>query len=253
MGEFSGYLICSDIDGTLTYETGKVSAKNLDAINRFISGGGLFTLASGRDPSFSRSLPAPINAPIISSNGAAIIDTETDTRIYETFLNEKVIAAAGDIYGKFAGLCERMRFVLRDSLQPSTISEAPEYLFGLKEILKIAFHTQTEADAELIRNYAKEKFPDINVVLGWEKGVELNNGDTSKGNGVEFLKKYYGDRVKTTVCVGNYENDVSMFSAADISFAIEGSPEGVLNKAKYVAPKNTEDAIAYIIDNLKNF
>lgn len=47
-GKFFGYLICTDCDGTLTYDIGKVSEKNVRAIKYFQSEGGLFTLATGR-------------------------------------------------------------------------------------------------------------------------------------------------------------------------------------------------------------
>ena len=49
-GKFFGYLICTDCDGTLTYDIGKVSEKNVRAIKYFQSEGGLFTLATGRFP-----------------------------------------------------------------------------------------------------------------------------------------------------------------------------------------------------------
>ena len=45
-GKFFGYLICTDCDGTLTYDIGKVSEKNVRAIKYFQSEGGLFTLAT---------------------------------------------------------------------------------------------------------------------------------------------------------------------------------------------------------------
>ena len=49
-GKFFGYLICTACDGTLTYDIGKVSEKNVRAIKYFQSEGGLFTLATGRFP-----------------------------------------------------------------------------------------------------------------------------------------------------------------------------------------------------------
>ncbi|MHB8964058.1 MAG: HAD family hydrolase, partial [Saccharofermentanales bacterium] len=49
--KFDGILICSDFDGTLSHwET--ISQPNIDAIRYFQSEGGLFTVVSGRQPSF---------------------------------------------------------------------------------------------------------------------------------------------------------------------------------------------------------
>ena len=61
MGKFDGYLLLSDFDGTLAHtesiitEEGKksfktISKENCDAIRYFQSEGGLFTLATGRQP-----------------------------------------------------------------------------------------------------------------------------------------------------------------------------------------------------------
>lgn len=48
MGKFDGYLLCSDIDGTLAIE-GNVAENNIEAINYFRQNGGKFVVATGRD------------------------------------------------------------------------------------------------------------------------------------------------------------------------------------------------------------
>ena len=50
MNKFKGYLILSDIDGTLTNDRGQISAENAAAIRYFQEEGGLITVASGRYP-----------------------------------------------------------------------------------------------------------------------------------------------------------------------------------------------------------
>ena len=42
MTSYQGYLLLSDIDGTLTARGGEVSDENLDAIRRYQAGGVLF-------------------------------------------------------------------------------------------------------------------------------------------------------------------------------------------------------------------
>ena len=49
-GKFSGILLCSDLDGTLTSDGRTISDSNLDAIRYFESEGGYFTIVSGRFP-----------------------------------------------------------------------------------------------------------------------------------------------------------------------------------------------------------
>ena len=77
MGKYSGYLICSDFDGT--FYTGKeIPKRNMDAIRRFKADGGLFTLATGRTVDF---IPPyfpdyDFDVPIINLNGAVLYDKE---------------------------------------------------------------------------------------------------------------------------------------------------------------------------------
>lgn len=67
MGKFTGYLICTDCDGTLTYEPGKVSEENAQAIRYFQQEGGVFTLATGRFPDHAELFQDKIqmNAPMV--------------------------------------------------------------------------------------------------------------------------------------------------------------------------------------------
>ena len=86
MGRFSGIILCTDIDGTLTYEAGKISEENKKAIEFFIFDGGLFTIASGRFPEFILALDVKTSAPILSFNGSLIFDAKTGKAIKEGFI-----------------------------------------------------------------------------------------------------------------------------------------------------------------------
>ena len=80
MNKFKGYLICTDCDGTLTDNEGKVSDANAEAIKYFEKEGGLFTLATGRFPHFANNFKDKfkVNAPIVSLNGAVLYDINAE-------------------------------------------------------------------------------------------------------------------------------------------------------------------------------
>ena len=77
MTDFSKFVIASDLDGTFAI-SGKLVARNLEALERFRAGGGLFTIATGRAHLNLRSaIGEPtrlINAPAICDNGAYLYD-----------------------------------------------------------------------------------------------------------------------------------------------------------------------------------
>ena len=78
MGKFDGILICSDWDGTL-FCGGEVPRGSVEAIKYFQSEGGIFTICSGRQPSFLREYGHFVtpNTYALCYNGALICDLES--------------------------------------------------------------------------------------------------------------------------------------------------------------------------------
>ena len=91
MGKFDGLLLVSDFDDTLYDSHHRVPPRNLAAINYWLREGGRFTVATGR--AYTTFAPyvhlAPINAPVVLSNGSAIYDFHTDTMLVETQLDPR--------------------------------------------------------------------------------------------------------------------------------------------------------------------
>ena len=80
MGKFDCVLLASDFDDTLYNSSREVSAENREALNYFIRQGGRFTVSTGRaHRTFSPYVHlAPVNAPVILSNGALLYDYSAD-------------------------------------------------------------------------------------------------------------------------------------------------------------------------------
>ena len=87
MGIFDGILLCSDVDGTLVYEN-EVPKANAEAIEYFKSEGGLFTLSTGRQPSyFTEKFGIEPNTYVIAINGTVISDAYGKEIIYDQKLS----------------------------------------------------------------------------------------------------------------------------------------------------------------------
>ena len=76
---YNGFLILTDIDGTLTPRAGEVARENTDAIEYFKKNGGLFTFATGRMPEYLSRFPFRANAPIVTTNGTLMCDGDGNT------------------------------------------------------------------------------------------------------------------------------------------------------------------------------
>ncbi len=251
MGKFSGILLCSDVDGTLTYESGKISQKNKEAIEYFISEDGLFTIASGRFPKFIMALGVKTSAPILSFNGSLIFDAETGKAIKEGFLPNCAFSAIKFISEKFSDKIAAVKVYAKDNCDIPP-EESLSYLNGEHDIYKAVFVTENEENAIIIRDFASElaAFSSLPVEIrrSWPTGVEMISSDWGKGNACLYLKEYLG--AHTLVTVGDFENDISMLKVADISYAVENASDEIKKYAKKIAPKNTEDAVAYVINDI---
>lgn len=88
---FDGYLLVSDMDGTLLNSKGKLSEENKKAIEYFVDNGGHFTLATGRMmPSIKRHIhKMKVTLPVIMYNGTKVYDFNEEKIIWEKFLEEE--------------------------------------------------------------------------------------------------------------------------------------------------------------------
>ncbi|MBO7736852.1 MAG: HAD family phosphatase, partial [Clostridia bacterium] len=100
MGKFDGILICSDFDNTICYDN-VVSDENSRAIEYFMSEGGLFTLATGRQENYLKNLNVNFkcNAPWVLINGTLVLNE--GEIIYENPMSKGSLNDVLDILKKY--------------------------------------------------------------------------------------------------------------------------------------------------------
>ncbi|MBE5959053.1 MAG: Cof-type HAD-IIB family hydrolase [Lachnospiraceae bacterium] len=285
MGKFDGILICTDCDGTLTDKDGHLSDANAEAIRYFQSEGGRFTLATGRFPEHLNKYAdkLKINAPVISLNGVLIFDTEKNqvlkTATMKTKQALKVVDYLNDNWpgiweywinytDETSGCYKPMEDIFKyetikvsdeckkqiDSMEGNKETR-PQFAVmsdNLPEAMAKMVFVMPEDMLPAVRKDLREKFGDeFNFAASWANGLEMQDIESGKGMAVEFLKDYFED-VTTSVCVGDYDNDISMLKIADISYAVENATDEVKELSDRIAVKNDEDAIAWIISDIEN-
>lgn len=266
MGKFTGYLICTDCDGTLTYEAGKVSDENAQAIKYFQKEGGLFTLATGRFPDHIEMFhdKIQINAPIVSLNGTLLYDTENKELIKKWGTNTE------EYYNILVYVLENypevwnfwMNGVLKDGTFGSVGYNPAEHVSGdgsLKktleefpnEMLKMVITSPADITIKL-QSDLKEKFGDrYRFDTSWAEGLEIQRIDSGKGVAVLYLKDYLNKDIHTTVGIGDFENDITLLQCADIGYAVSNAIDCVKKTADKVTVSNKEHALAAVIKDLE--
>ena len=104
--KFDGLLLVSDIDNTLMIKN-FIPEENKKAIKYFTDNGGLFTIASGRNPVTAVTIAESVgvNAPLICVNGGMIYDKSLNQKLHNIFLTEKIDSYINILLDKFPNLC----------------------------------------------------------------------------------------------------------------------------------------------------
>ena len=278
--KFDGILICSDIDNTLLYhlpgrETAYVPEKTIEAIKYFQNNGGRFTLATGRFPRFAadnlKQYVTP-NAPLVTLNGAVIYDEESDLELYTCPIEDDIARLTYDVIEHFPKMkwmgiqCDGANYVIqrrndggykyRDAMiggsRFKNIDTREEFAATFEDVtlLKMLYVFPSRVSAAA-RDEIVAMFPEYGVARSWPNGVELQSADAGKGNSTRRLAELLGD-VRLLVCVGDYENDISMLKSADIGYAVANACKMVKAAAHRVTNLPCRDgAIAEIIEELE--
>ncbi len=263
--------ILADLDGTLFNSQGEVTKKNRAAIREFIAGGGLFAVATGREPrNARRHLPdVPLNGPSVVLNGAAVYDFVHRRYISATPMD---MEAARDVLLH----CLKMDWPLdlqvytTDGIYyASPLDKAdPEFLrihqpttcLDMDRLLEKTWIKtvllEREVDAlALMRGYLKEKGYDkrLSLVEGTTDVVkigkyqELLPQDVNKGTGVDALRQLPVYAGRTLFAVGDYWNDVELLQAADIACCPANAIPEVKALCAHILPSHNDDPMVVLV------
>ncbi len=258
MKKFEGFLLVSDIDGTLTDKHGCISRENAEAIRYFQSEGGICTVATGRYPDYIEHYAESFvpNADIIGINGTVLYSPVEKKIVCMRALHEEV----STIIRQILQLCPQIQLTILCSV--NTECKIPkDRIFTLdaalamfpRPWLKVIF-VQNRTDSHMVRDTLVRHFGDrYRFSLSWDEGLEMHSMQSGKGALLSELVRRLevsGHPIRRTICVGDYENDISMLQAADIGYAVSNAVDTVKAAADHVTVSNNESAIANIIAQL---
>ncbi len=249
--KFYGCLLCTDMDGTLLTDDKRVSRENASAIKYFQENGGLFTVSTGRVHTFLENYENDfkVNTHIIQLNGTSIYDGENKRIVFEKFLDKKLLDNMyNDVMHRYGRDIEMSHIGTTHAFYEYT---GNAYDYG-ENIMKIVFHAYNELKCYEIKSYLEATYcGHFNFNRSWNVGLEAIPKNCGKGVCVDVLKNLLGERARITVCVGDYENDITMIETADIGYAVKNASESVKRVSDRITVSNNESAIAAIINDLE--
>jgi len=265
MGKFDGVLLVSDFDDTLYDLNMRVPPANLRALERFVEQGGRFTVATGRAHTTFAPYAhlAPINAPVILSNGSALYDFQRQKMLYQTQLHEE---APRDL----ARLCEQIPEVGFEAYhgediyvyRPNWVTDVHMEKVGTSYAVCPIEQMPTPWTKAIVqgehepllraRAWLEEACPDrYEAIFSNHYYLELTQRGSNKGGMAERVAQMLGVSPEHLYCVGDNQNDIPMLARSAIPFAPANCAREVKDWGARILCHCNEGTIAQVIDILE--
>ncbi|MGN0542768.1 MAG: Cof-type HAD-IIB family hydrolase [Acutalibacteraceae bacterium] len=264
----SNWLIASDIDGTLNNKLRRLPKRNELAINEFVSAGGHFTLASGRNPQSMekhfRRLPIA-GTPAVVINGAGLYDFEKNEMIYFSAMSEEgmrlaieaakrfptvdVLVVAKDmIYVTGIGYFGRF-FVAADKLKHrciKNIEDVPKKDWG-----KVIFSGLPTDISKVKKHFTSMDDPDLTLMSSSIASFEILARNTNKGTALLKLADILGIDKTHVGAIGDYFNDFDMLKCVGVPACCGQAPRELKEISEFVACHCNKGAVADFLEYIE--
>ena len=270
-------MLASDLDGTLLFK-GKVSDENKEALKRFKTNGGIFSLSTGRAYNEIENIIKEMDIRpdyFILNNGALILDDKAEI-IHKSDLDYKAtkeilayIKKYTDmvsiqtgfksyaIVSKLTKLKIKIRMIIKNLVYGLNYKDERVYVKNLDEIENVKNETFTLMAA----NFNKYPVEEIQKVADY---INNNYGDyvecyrntifldivpkgCSKGHGVKCVSEIVDLHMDNVYTIGDSWNDDSMFQVTKNSFTFTYAEEGLQKKTTHVVETVAQCIDKYIL------
>ncbi len=268
-------LIALDLDGTALDENSHLPERTKRILEQAAEAGIYLIVASGRAYS---SLPAEVMkirglTCAITSNGAAAYDSESGKRSFSCPMEEDKVeellreleeepGTAIEVFWEgdpYAG-----RRFLDNPVHYGAPDRAVSYLqrtrTPVEDIYAFVRRHKKDLDAlDIICDgpldkaewFAKlERIGGFYVTSSTHYRLEISNQNSGKGAALREAAARLGVSMDEVVAFGNAENDVDMLKSAGLGVAVANSPESVKRQADRIAPANTEEGVAQVLEEI---
>lgn len=246
---FSNLMIATDLDGTLITPAYKIPEPNFKAVDDFIKGGGLFTIATGRSIESARQYAKAIkvNAPIIVMNGAIIYDYSKEKIIWDYPLDKAARQYTQAVMDKFPDVgieiySGNQLYIMRqnhvtyihaqnEAIDPIEVNSFDDIPPTWHKVLFAGNHEELEPVADFCLGNLTEK---AEYVFTAPVYYEMMPVGINKGATLKVLAKLLNINIENTIAIGDYYNDIQLLSAAGIGALSGSSPKELWKHADIV-------------------
>ena len=261
-------MLFTDIDGTLLNRERVISAKTKNQIERISKEHQIpVILISSRMPKAMNHLQNELgtNYPIISYNGALIIETANENVIHsetipfhivqEIFEKSKIEAVHTSLYCYDNWYVEELDFwasreINNTKAEPEVIKF--ETLFSTAPLENLNMHKimcmGDKAGIDDVLKHASDNFGnELNLYRSKDTYLEITSNKASKATAVKKIHQNYNIKADEIIAVGDNYNDLEMLEYAGLGVAMGNAKDEIKKIADEITLSNTEDGVAELI------
>lgn len=199
----------------------------------------------------------------ISNNGSVINDTSNGNHVVDYLLNM-------NDYEKFNNLCEKLDvsfhalgenkiFTTNKTIGFYTTHEAylshtlihyvPLDKMNAKLLFtKFMISAEEKQLSDAISKISSEYYSNYTLVRSTPYFFEVLNKSASKGSSLLLLMNKLGVDKQEVMCIGDQNNDISMFDTAGVCIAMENATDELKSRATFITSCNNSDGVAKAIE-----
>jgi len=233
MGKFSGFLLATDFDDTYFTKEGIVPPENRAAVDHWIAEGGWFTVATGRArQTFAPYLSvAPVNAPVVLSNGAQLYDFAKGKMLVEKTMPSSIAPDLEEIFAEVPGLgleayhkedvyVYHPNDWTRHHIRRAGVSAVECAISAVPQPWGKAILYQERPVLEQVQAIFHTRWPDrYEAIFSNPHMLELTARESTKGSMVLHLASLLHVPREHIYCIGDNENDLPMLAISAVPFA----------------------------------
>lgn len=264
-------LFAVDMDKTCLNDKNQMSDETLQALQNIAKQGIIVVPTTGRS---LECLPHRLKKQdfyryVISSNGAKVTDIQENKTLFRSEIKkEEALAFIHECSEKKLGRTAHIHH--QYLIEGKLLYKFGQLIYGedAHQAIQITNLEQTIAsssfDVEEIQLYffsqkTKKKIQEIlaqhhHCSAAFTKHyVEIYSTNTSKGIALKELMNHLNIKEEEVACIGDGENDLSMFDVAGYKFAIGNAVDALKEKADVILPSNNENGVCNCCDYLKEY
>lgn len=260
-------MIATDMDDTLLNERGALNPRVIEALRSAMALGCGVVLSSGR--MLEAMLPTAeqigVNAPMLLYNGAMAYDHRRDEVLFADRLPFDTALAIAELceglgyyvqaYPGRGYYCPRVTEATRRYAASIRVDPIPvdmpiarwmrENPSDMQKLLLV----DTPEGADRVKLMLQQAFPtEANFLKSRPHYVEMAPPGVDKGRSLLRLAAHFGLEPGEVMAFGDGQNDVSMIALAGTGVCMQNGCPEALAAADRIAPPNTEDGVAVVIE-----